>query len=503
MLKKASMSEHRTPVSNKKRQTKDYENEQTQSLDVSPPKQPKFTKSPESLFSPSRLIERLSIEDEDEEESEEYKNIAVVEAPKAINKYHNASKVLSSGETNILPGREKEFAELEQFLNQHIENETSGSLYVSGQPGTGKTACISKLLKCEKFSQKLNKVYINCTSISTVASIYKKIKTELKIKSAGKTEKESLAAIEKYLKSNHKQILLVLDEIDQLCNSKQSVLYTIFEWPSKTHHKIILIGIANSLDLVDRLLVRLNAKCNLRPKLMNFSSYSKQQIIDIFKSRLEEANVIDIFPPATIQLLAGKVASISGDIRRALDIGRRVIEMADRDGKTDINIKDLDLANATPNENESSKKIIPDDNKEKNKPVQVRQVASVLNNVYGTSQTLNNDSDYNFPLQQKILLCSLLLMLRKCKNKDITVGRLHDVYRRVCAKRNIQSVDQAEFASLCSLVDTRGIIRLIAKKEPRLSKITLQWDQTEVTDALKDKQLIATILDDDSCLGGR
>lgn len=133
-------------------------------------------------------------------------------------------------------------------------------------------------------------------------------------------------------------------------------------------------------------------------------------------------------------------------------------------------------------------------------PVQVTQVAAVLNKVYGASQNLQDDMDESFPLQQKIMLCSLMLMLRKEKNKDITMGRLHEVYKRVCTKRNIHPVDQAEFASLVDLVQTRGILRIIKKKEPRLSKVQLQWDEDEVHAALRDKQLISSILDDVTCL---
>lgn len=77
---------------------------------------------------------------------------------------------------------------------------------------------------------------------------------------------------------------------------------------------------------------------------------------------------------------------------------------------------------------------------------------------------------------------------------------MHDVYKRICEKRNIFAVDQTEFVSICSLVETRGIIRLTHKKEPRLSKVFLQWDEEEVITALKDKQLIANILEDVSCV---
>ncbi|XP_055909050.1 cell division control protein 6 homolog isoform X2 [Eupeodes corollae] len=452
---------------------------------VSPPKQSRQQRSPkDDLLSPSRLLDRLSI---DEDRAEE-KQRQIDEAKR--NKFQNARRVLNSAETNFLPGREKELEELREFLLEHMDGVKSGSLYVSGQPGTGKTACLSKLLKSEEFAKKFVKVYINCTSISTIGSIYKKICAELNLKVAGRTEKDHLAAVRKHLTSDHKVILMVLDEIDQLCGQKQSVLYTIFEWPSIVNSKIILIGIANSLDLTDRMLMRLNAKCELKPRLMHFSPYTKQQIVDIFKSRLEEANVLDIFPPVTIQLLAAKVSAISGDVRRALDIGRRVVEIAEQQKKTGgaLNLSEFGIETRPEPEAEQ-------------KPVQVNQVMSVLNKVYGASQNLNDDIEESFPLQQKIILCCLMLMLKKEKNKDITIGRLHDVYKRVCSKRNILAVDQAEFAGCADLVETRGIIRVIRRKEPRLNKVQLQWDEEEVNAALQDKQLIASILNDSSCLG--
>ena len=164
--------------------------------------------------------------------------------------------------------------------------------------------------------------------MKSASAIYSKIIQELNLP-VPKSTKTSKSTIEKYLISRHKMVLLVLDEIDQLETKTQSVLYSIFEWPSKSNTKLVLIGIANSLDLTDRMLPRLNAKCELKPKLLHFASYSKQQIENIITERLKQANVMDVFAPNAIQLLAGKVAAVSGDIRRALDISRRVIELTE------------------------------------------------------------------------------------------------------------------------------------------------------------------------------
>jgi len=55
------------------------------------------------------------------------------------------------------------------------------------------------------------------------------------------------------------------------------------------------------------------------------------------------------------------------------------------------------------------------------KLVDLKEVVTVLNGVYGGTQNLKEEQD-TFPLQQKLLICSLLLILNKGRNKNVTVG---------------------------------------------------------------------------------
>lgn len=98
-------------------------------------------------------------------------------------------------------------------------------------------------------------------------------------------------------------------------------------------------------------------------------------------------------------------------MRRALDIGRRVIELARR---------------SKFHENQSVDSMM----KDSTVTVELKQVLEVLNDVYGGSKKIENDVEDGFPMQQKLILCSLMLMLTKGKNKDIVMGKLHDVYKR-------------------------------------------------------------------------
>lgn len=85
--------------------------------------------------------------------------------------------------------------------------------------------------------------------------------------------------------------LLVLDELDQLSSSKQSVLYSVFEWPSLPTSRLVLVGIANALDLTDRVLPRLRAHLKQQPELLHFAPYTRQQIVNIITERLTQVNL--------------------------------------------------------------------------------------------------------------------------------------------------------------------------------------------------------------------
>ncbi len=47
---------------------------------------------------------------------------------------------------SILTGRQYEITRIKEFLLNHVTTETPGSLYISGPPGTGKTAAVTKYL---------------------------------------------------------------------------------------------------------------------------------------------------------------------------------------------------------------------------------------------------------------------------------------------------------------------------------------------------------------------
>ncbi|CAH0392794.1 unnamed protein product [Bemisia tabaci] len=410
-------------------------------------------------------------------------------SPPKENGFKLARKVLHGSATSSLPGRDKELNEMRSFLESHLENETSGAMYVSGQPGTGKTACLTHLLTEEKIKSNFKIVSVNCSYMQSAVAIYGRICEELSLKVSGRSEKEYLTKIRKYLSSEHKMILLILDEIDQLETKKQNVLYSIFEWPSLPDAKLVLVGIANALDLTDRVLPRLQAKLEKQPQLLHFAPYTKQQIIDIICERFKEGNISYLLDDNALNLLAAKVAAVSGDVRKALDVARCAVDLAENKSKSSV---------LQPSSNNVSSSSVASLDK-----IELKEVLATINSVYGTSQVLNavTGSQPSLPLQQQLIVCSLLLMMdHETKKLDITLGKLYDVFRKVCSKQRLGGVDLSEFISLCDLVQARGILKIHSKTRNRQSKVSLQWDKEELMAILQDKTLLSDILADKKVL---
>ena len=101
----------------------------------------------------------------------------------------------------------------------------------------------------------------------------------------------------------------------------------------------MVVAVANTMDLPERVLVhRVSSRIGLRR--LPFQSYNREQLVTIVRSRLNKtAN----FTADAIELCARKVAAVSGDARRALDICRRAAELAQVQG-TPVDIGNIRAA---------------------------------------------------------------------------------------------------------------------------------------------------------------
>lgn len=58
---------------------------------------------------------------------------------------------------------------------------------------------------------------------------------------------------------------------------KQTVLYNLFEWPSRVNARLVMVGIANTMDLPERCLPRISSRITSR---LMFPAYNKNQVMD-------------------------------------------------------------------------------------------------------------------------------------------------------------------------------------------------------------------------------
>lgn len=394
---------------------------------------------------------------------------------------------------NSLPSsllcRETELAAMTDFIQTHLSKKRSGSLYVSGAPGTGKTACLSHILgNSPDITKTVSMVTVNCMSVKQPQAIFSRLAEGLGVGGGGRSVQEGLM---EHITTSKKMILVVLDEIDQLDCRGQEILYTIFEWPALKHSRLLLIGIANALDLTDRILPRLRSRSGCRPRLLHFPPYTREQIASILSARLavagEEgeggATVVDSM---AVQFCARKVAAVHGDLRKALDICRRAIEMVETEERCQ-RLRHTD-ANSAPSPSPSSSP---------RKPKQIRvtlaHIASVISEVY-SSAISSHATQQTFPLQQKLSICSLLLLVKGRANKEVTLGRLYDAYSRVCRHRGLKCEGESEFVGVCGMLESRGLVGLKKAKEARLIKVALKLEEGDLEHALQDKVLISSVL---------
>lgn len=240
-----------------------------------------------------------------------------------------------------LVGRDTERAQLRSFISDAIASKRGGCTYVSGPPGTGKSALVDEVFVEFKSDPSINVASVNCVGTKCPKDVYCKLIQAFGLDDLpDAAEKDQLRSLFIRKNSSRAQAYLVLlDEIDSLLDGDCDVLYNLFEWALHRSSRLILIGIANALDLTDRFLPRLKAR-NLKPQLLPFLPYTAAQIGSIITEMLrstlpaESSAAPDFVPflhPAAIQLSSKKVASQTGDLRKVFSLVRRAIDLVERE----------------------------------------------------------------------------------------------------------------------------------------------------------------------------
>ncbi|CAE6930953.1 orc1 [Symbiodinium sp. CCMP2592] len=241
----------------------------------------------------------------------------------------------------MLPCRESEQESVMEFLKSslrvHIKKEV---LYVSGMPGTGKTASVldaaKRLEKARTSSSSSNTpikfAYVNAMCLSTPSAVF----AEIQRKVLGQAQKRKRgpgpggdgeeALRQALTQAGGEVVILVIDEVDALLTQGQTVLYRLFDWMSQPAARLVVVAIANTMDLPERLLPRVSSRLGIRR--VNFEAYNRDQLHTILADRLRAGGAEAAIRDDALKLCAARVAAAGGDARKALQVCQAAVQRA-------------------------------------------------------------------------------------------------------------------------------------------------------------------------------
>lgn len=335
---------------------------------------------------------------------------------------------------HALPCREGEFDTVYSHLEAAISAGTGSCIYISGTPGTGKTATVREVvasLQAAAGEEQLDDFYfveINGMKVTDPHQSYSLLWEALKGDRVSPAHALELLEREFTTPSPRRVPCVVLmDELDQLVTRNQGVMYNFFNWPQLRHSRLIVLAVANTMDLPERTLSnKISSRLGLTR--ITFPGYTHTQLMTIIQSRLEGVGKVIVDPDA-IQFASRKVAAVSGDARRALDICRRAVEIAEQDTVQTEPGKE-NQAPDTPSKTPARQKAATGAaaGPQKQGIVTIATIKRAINEATSTPLAAHLRS---LPLANKLFLAALLARLRRTGIVESTLADVVDEARRM------------------------------------------------------------------------
>ncbi|NPA75193.1 MAG: ORC1-type DNA replication protein [Euryarchaeota archaeon] len=332
-----------------------------------------------------------------------------------------------------LPHREREIDKIAEILSTALEGEKPSNIIIFGKTGTGKTAAVQYVGRELKNANqvygksKVKFIYINCETVDTPYSVLQNVgnifieKWEDKIPFTGWPIDKIFTTTKSYIDNWNGVVIIVLDEIDKLvAKSGDDILYKIMHMNDiLKNSKVSIIGISNELRFTDLLDARV--KSRLTEEKMIFAPYDALQLRDILEERAKIAIKNGAVGEDVIQLCAAIAAQEHGDARRAIDLLRISVEIAEREG---------------------SDKVMEHHVRQAKNKIELDCVAEAI-------RTL--------PLHSKIVLLGLTLA-EESGRENLTSGELYNIYRNLATKISHTPLTSRRVSDLITEMDTLGLI---------------------------------------------
>jgi origin recognition complex subunit 1 len=355
-----------------------------------------------------------------------------------------------------LPCRNAEFETVYAHLSAAITEGTGTCIYISGTPGTGKTATVREVvaqLNNSVLAEEMDDfifVEINGMKVTDPHQSYSLLWEALKGDRVSPSHALDLLEREfSHPSPRRVPCVVLMDELDQLVTKNQSVMYNFFNWPALRHSRLIVLAVANTMDLPERTLSnKISSRLGLTR--ITFPGYKHTDLMEIISSRLANVpgNIVD---SDAIQFASRKVAAVSGDARRALDICRRAVEIAEQASESaatngassnGVDIDDSESPSQTPSktairrERNQKKKGMPilkseSPQKQSTRPLPRVTIATIKQAIQEATSTPLQQSLRCLPLAAKLFLAALLARVRRTGISESTLGDVLDEARRI------------------------------------------------------------------------
>ncbi|MBN2101834.1 MAG: orc1/cdc6 family replication initiation protein [Candidatus Aenigmarchaeota archaeon] len=331
-----------------------------------------------------------------------------------------------------IPHREEHIRHLGMIMAPILRGEKPSNVFVYGKTGTGKTLCVAHVLDVlgetatRNMNNKIKTIYINCKMRKVSDTEYRLLSQilsffDVDIPCTGLPTDKLYRMFYEIMEKEKHNIILVLDEIDALVEKVgDGVLYNLTRINQEIKNSMItLVGISNKISFINEIDPRV--KSTLSEEEMIFPPYNAMQLNDILTERVNLAFNGGAVSKSIIAKCSALAAQEHGDVRKALDLLRVSGEIAEREGRT--NIEERDVIDA-------EKKL------DKDKIMEIVKTQ---------------------PKQSKAVLQSVVELVDKGA-ENIQTGDVYDLYIKKCKENFISELTQRRVTDLISELDMLGII---------------------------------------------
>ncbi|XP_036611341.1 origin recognition complex subunit 1 [Trichosurus vulpecula] len=358
-----------------------------------------------------------------------------------------------------LPCREQEFQDIYSFVESKLLDRTGGCMYISGVPGTGKTAIVHEVVRSLQQAAQTEELpsfhYIEVNGMKLTEPHQAYVQILQKLTGQKATTSHAAELLQRRFSQpapGQETTVLMVDELDLLWTPKQDVLYNLFDWPTHRSSQLVVLAIANTMDLPERMMMsRVASRLGLTR--MSFQPYTYKQLQEIIVSRLEG---VKAFEDDAIQLVSRKVAALSGDARRCLDICRRATEICEF----------------------SSQK--PDSSG----LVKVAHILEAAEEMFSSAYIM---AIRNASVLEQGFLRAILAEFHRSGLEEATLQQVYHQHVALCRIEGLPHPTVSETMAVCSRLGSCRLLLVEPSKNDLLLRVRLNVSQDDVLYALKEE----------------